>query len=288
MKMIYVELMFENSKLEQIKLNSIRKYKNKYYCDCLFKVRYENEFLEDMLIHLIKKANLEKNPLLINYCYDNISYVKISVPKMNSSELLKNIDTELNNLIPSYKEDYSYRIDKISSFKQNEYRVVLHPKKEELLNLTTLRFKELKINKIKEINNYQVVETIMKSYKYKNNFIYGIICFKDYSIEYYVLRNGMVIELYIVNIDANLLEQYNLSYKYDELLNVNNQYFKKVSEFTNNFASSRNVEGLIMIFNDKYNVYLKKLIDQEIVINHIICNFDDTFLNAIEEVLYEK
>lgn len=285
MKMIYVELLFTNSKLEQIKLNSVRKYKNKYYCDCLFKVKYENEFLEDMLIHLIKKANLEKNPLLINYCYDNISFVKISLPKMNSVELLKNIDTELNNLIPSYKEDYSYLIDKISFFKQNEYRVVLHPKKEELLSLSGVRFKELKINKIKEINNYQVIETIMKFYKYKSNVVYCIMCFTEQSIEYYVLRNGMVIELFIVNIDVNLLEQYNMSYKYDELLNVNNQYFKKVAELTNNFGSSRNVEGIIMIFNEKYNEYLKKLIDQEIVINHLVCNFDDAFLKAIEEVL---
>lgn len=288
MKIIYVELYFKYSELEIIKLNTIRKYKNKYFYDCIFKVKYQNENLEDMLVHLIKKANLEKNKLVINYIYDNITFLKLSVPKMNNLEMVKNIDIEINNLVSNYKELYEYEVSKISSFKINEYRTVLYPKNNSYLTIHNYFFKDMKINKIKEVVNYQIIETIMKSYKYKSNIVYGIICFNESNIEFYLLRNGLVIELMVFDVDNSLLKLYNTSYNYTELLNVNNQYFKNICFNLNEFASNRNVEGMIMIFNNKYNEYLKKLIDQEIVINHMVRDYEETILYAIEELLYEK
>lgn len=288
MKIIYVELIFQNSVLDEIKLNTIRKYKNKYYFDCVFKVKYQNEYLQDMLTHLIKKANLEKNNLMINYIYDNVSFIKISLPKMNSIELAKNLDSELNNLISNYKELYSYQIKKVSTYKLNEFSAVLYPKKSPFLELNNYSLKELKVKKVKEINNFEIIMEIMSSYRYKSNITYGIICFNSEHLEFYVLRNGIVIELFCFDIDKTLLEQYNLSYRYDELLNVNNQYFKKICSLINNFFSNRNIEGVILMFNNRYNEYLKKLIDDEIMINHDIKDYEESFLEAIEELFYEK
>lgn len=288
MKIIYVELFFKNSVLNEIKLNSIRKYKNKYYFDCVFRVKYQNEYLQDILSHLIKKANLEKNPMLINYIFDNITILKVTLPKMNNIELIKNIDTEVNNLVSNYKENYQYQVNKVSNFKTNDFRVVLFPKTNSLVEINELGFKEIKVNKIKDVNNYQIIETIMKSYKYKLNVQYGVLCFNDYNIECYVLRNGYVIELFVFDIDYSLLEQYNLSFKYNDLLNVNNNYFKNICDLLNNFCKSRNIEGVISIFTNQYNEYLKKMIDQEIVINHVIKDYDDTYLKAIEDTFYEK
>lgn len=288
MKIIYVELFFKNSVLNEIKLNSIRKYKNKYYFDCVFRVKYQNEYLQDILSHLIKKANLEKNPMLINYIFDNITILKVTLPKMNNIELIKNIDTEVNNLVSNYKENYQYQVNKVSNFKTNDFRVVLFPKTNSLVEINELGFKVIKVNKIKDVNNYQIIETIMKSYKYKLNVQYGVLCFNDYNIECYVLRNGYVIELFVFDIDYSLLEQYNLSFKYNDLLNVNNNYFKNICDLLNNFCKSRNIEGVISIFTNQYNEYLKKMIDQEIVINHVIKDYDDTYLKAIEDTFYEK
>lgn len=288
MKIIYVELYFKYSVLDEIKLNTIRKYKNKYYYDCVFKVKYQNEYLQDVLTHLIKKANLEKNKLVINYIYNNITFLKLAIPKMNSAELVKNIDTEINNLVTNYKDLYTYQVDKVSSYKINDFRVVLHPKVNDLLSIRSEYFKDIKINKIKEVNNYQIIENVMKSYRYKNNISYAIVSFNDTNIEIYILRNGLVIELLVFDIDSNLLNLYNSSYKYSELLNVNNQYFKNICDLLNEFSDSRNIEGLIMIFSSKYNEYLKKLIEQEIVVNHVVKAYEETILKAIEEVLYEK
>lgn len=288
MKIIYVELYFKYSELEIIKLNTIRKYKNKYFYDCIFKVKYQDENLEDMLVHLIKKANLEKNKLVINYVYDTITFLKLNLPKMNNLEMVKNIDIEINNLVSNYKEVYEYEVNKISSFKINELRVVLYPKRNNYLTIHDYYFKDMKINKIREVVNYKIIETIMKSYKYKSNIVYGVICFNETNIEFYLLRNGLVIELMIFTIDNSLLRLYNSSYKYNELLNVNNQYFKNICNELNEFVTNRNIEGLIMIFNNKYNEYLKKLIDQEIIINHIVKEYEETVLWAIEELLYEK
>lgn len=287
MKIIYVELFFHNSVLEHIKLNIIRKYKNSYYYDCVFKVNYQNEFLQDILSNLIQKANLEKNDLLINYIYDNISFIKLSLPKMANMELYKNVDTELNNLVSNYKEKYALTIDKIISQKTNLFRAILYPKKESLLELDKNSLKEQKITKYKEINHYQIIETIMRSYKYKSNITYSIVTFYENSIHVYILRNSYVIELFIIDIKKELIEQYNLSYKYDEIINVNNQYFKSICIFLNQFFENRNVEGAILIFDDLYNEYLRKLIDQDIVINHVINNFE-VILKAIEVVFYEK
>ncbi len=287
MKIIYVELFFHNSVLKHIKLNIIRKYKNSYYYDCVFKVNYQNEFLQDILSNLIQKANLEKNDLLINYIYDNISFIKLSLPKMANMELYKNIDTELNNLVSNYKEKYALTIDKIISQKTNLFRAILYPKKDSLLELDKNSLKEQKITKYKEINHYQIIETIMRSYKYKSNITYSIVTFYENSIHVYILRNSYVIELFIIDIKKELIEQYNLSYKYDEIINVNNQYFKSICIFLNQFFENRNVEGAILIFDDLYNEYLRKLIDQDIVINHVINNFE-VVLKAIEDVFYEK
>ena len=240
MKIIYVELFFHNSVLEHIKLNIIRKYKNSYYYDCVFKVNYQNEFLQDILSNLIQKANLEKNDLLINYIYDNISFIKLSLPKMANMELYKNVDTELNNLVSNYKEKYALTIDKIISQKTNLFRAILYPKKESLLELDKNSLKEQKITKYKEINHYQIIETIMRSYKYKSNITYSIVTFYENSIHVYILRNSYVIELFIIDIKKELIEQYNLSYKYDEIINVNNQYFKSICIFLNQFFENRN------------------------------------------------
>lgn len=288
MKIIYVELLFNNSILEEIKLNTIRKYKSSYYFDCVFKVKYQDEYLQDILTHLIKKANLEKNHLVINYNYDNISFLKVSLPKMSNLELVKNIDSELNNLIPNYKELFSYKINKVSSYKVNEFRTVLYPKRSSSLDLNQYSLKDLKIKKVKEISNYEIIEEIFKTYKYKSNITYGICVFYENKVEIYSLCNGIVIELFVLDLEENLLKQYNLSYKYDDLLNVNNKYFKTICEFINNYSISRNIDGIILMFTNCYNEYLKKLIDQEISINHIIKDYELTYYGAIEDLFYEK
>ena len=67
MKLINVDLCFSKSCLKQIKLSIIRKLKNKYYYDCVFKVDYQNEYLQDIIGNLIKKANLEKNDFILQW-----------------------------------------------------------------------------------------------------------------------------------------------------------------------------------------------------------------------------
>lgn len=287
MKLINVDLCFSKSCLKQIKLSIIRKLKNKYYYDCVFKVDYQNEYLQDIIANLIKKANLEKNDLVINYIYDNISFIKLTLPKMASFETFKNLDTELNNLITNYKEKYSYQTDKISNQKVNEFRSILFPKKDALLEINKYALKDLKIKKYKEIQQYQIIETIMKTYKYKHNTTYSVVLFAQNDISIYILNNGYVIELFILDIEKDLLNQYNLSYKYDEIINVNNQYFKSICNFLNLFFENRNVQGAIMVFDELYNEYLRKMIDQDIQINHISHN-QEIVLNAIEVLFYEK
>mgnify|MGYP003304963586 CR=1 FL=1 len=288
MKIVYIELFFINSKLKEIKLNTIRKYKNKYYFDCVFKIEYQNEYLQDIIIHLIKKANLEKTPILINYIFDNITFLKITIPKMKSIQMIKNIDTEINQLIYNYKDLYDYEITKVSTYKINDFRIVLFPKLEEKYKLNQVSLKEVKVNKIKEIKNYEIIETIIKGYHYKLNTLYSIVCFNENNIECYILRNGFVIELFIIDVDKTLLDQYNLSYKYTDLLNVNNQYFKNICDLISEYGSSRSVEAMILVFSSKYNDYLKNLINQEININHISSTYEEVFLKALEGLFNEK
>ena len=287
MKFILIEAYYELDKLKYITYNSIRKIKKKYYMDCLFKVKYQNEYLSDVIINLTKKVNLEKLPLIINYHFDTLTFLNLSLPKMNNSELLKNIDLEISNLVYDYKTKFNYMFDRLGGNNSKNYRAILYPKlgENEIINKDLLKAE--KIKKVVKVIDYSLVEGIMSKYKYRNNVNYSIIYFKDKCVEINVLCNGKVIEYFKFIIEEELLDVYNSSHNYEELFNVNNQYFKSLCDFINSFIDNRVIICSIMLFTLDYNEYLKNMINEQIKGTHYVKDYIDCYASVLEDKMYE-
>ena len=287
MKFILVELHYNLNNLKQITFNTIRRIKNKYYKDTLFKLNYNNEDLKEILIKLIKDVSLEKTPILINYCLDTVVFLNISLPKMNKYELFKNIDFEIDYLVNNYKERFDYVVERISVNKQNDFRVTLQNKIDNKLLINDY-LKDVKIKRIKSIYNYQIAESVISTYKYKSNTNYIVLYLYEEYLLFNLLNNGKVIEIFKVEIEKDLLREYTKSYNYQDLININNQYFKTLAKFINEFSKSRSVEGVILLYSDYYNEYLQNLISKELNVAHYTKNTLESTSSALEELLYEK
>lgn len=287
MKFILIELFYKLNDLKEITFNTVRKVRHKYERDCLFKIKYHNENLFDIIKELIKKTKLERIPILINRNYDSISFLNINIPKMSSSELIKNIDAEINNLVENYKLKYEYKIDRLKS-KGNKYRVILNSKEKDEIKINLKFLKETKTKKIKYIDNYLLSEKIISKYRYHSNVNYCMLYFKENNIEFHVINNGLVIEVYKIDIDHILLSEYSLSHNYSDLLNNNDQYFKSICDNINKFSENRTIYTIIMFFTDSYNEYLKSLIEQNINQVHYVNNYVEQTSMAMEEILNDK
>lgn len=287
MKFILIELYYELNNLKTLTYNSVRKIKKKYYIDCLFKIKYNNEYLTDVICELTKKVNLEKLPLIINSHYDTISFLNLTLPKMNNVELLKNIDLEISNLIMNYKNKYRYLCDKVSASNNSKYRVILMPKikEKEIINRDLLKIQKTK--KVYETINYNITENIFSKYKYKNNINYATVFFNYNQVEISVLCNGKVIEYFTILIESDLLNDYNLSHNYEELLNVNNQYFKSLCDFINGFVKNRTISASIIYFSKDYNEYLINMIDRQIYGSHYLKDYSEIYASAFEDIINE-
>lgn len=284
MKLKYIELNYKLSLLDNIKVYSLSKYKNKYFYDELITMKYNGEFVSDLIYNFFKKLDLYKETIIVNYNFDSMVFLNINLPKMANEKILTNLDNEINNLMPDYKILYNYRFDKVSTFKDVIYRVLLHNKIDEKHYISKELLKDIKPKSLKIIKNNEISESIIKRYKYRCSINYSIIYFKEEYIEINIIKDGKVIEMFTVDIDYKLLNEYNESFNYNNILNINNQYFYSVVTLVNELLENRNVNSSLICFDNKYQEYLKNIILDKLDIKYQVLENNKSMMIALEDI----
>lgn len=284
MKLKYIELNYKLSLLDNIKVYSLSKYKNKYFYDELVTMKYNGEFVSDLIYNFFKKLDLYKETIIVNYNFDSMVFLNINLPKMANEKILTNLDNEINNLMPDYKILYNYRFDKVSTFKDVIYRVLLHNKIDEKHYISKELLKDIKPKSLKIIKNNEISESIIKRYKYRCSINYSIIYFKEEYIEINIIKDGKVIEMFTVDIDYKLLNEYNESFNYNNILNINNQYFYSVVTLVNELLENRNVNSSLICFDNKYQEYLKNIILDKLDIKYQVLENNKSMMIALEDI----
>lgn len=285
MKLKYIELNYKLSLLDNIKVYSLSKYKNKYFYDELVTMKYSGEFVSDLIYNFFKKLDLYKETIIVNYNFDSMVFLNINLPKMANEKILTNLDNEINNLMPDYKLLYNYRFDKVSTFKDVIYRVLLHNKIDEKHYISKELLKDIKPKSLKIIKNNEISESIIKRYKYRSSINYSIIYFKEEYIEINIIKDGKVIEMFTVDIDYKLLNEYNESFNYNNILNINNQYFYSVVTLVNELLENRNVNSSLICFDNKYQEYLKNIILDKLDIKYQVIEKNKSMMIALEDIV---